>query len=141
MNRPSWLIFFIHSEEFYATHRLWYFICLVIIMFAAPALWPFIFVKLLPIVKIFVHPIKKPWDYVFGKRESYWIIVHLKEGSKVGGRFDTNSFASSYPAEEQIYIEEVWNLDQNGTFLEPIERSKGIIVLSTEILTNDLHLT
>jgi len=48
-------------------------------------------------------------------------------------KFDTNSFASSYPAEEQIYIEEVWDLDEKGKFIKPIERSKGIIISEKEI--------
>ena len=56
----------------------------------------------------------KPWDYVFSRRQAYWVIVHLRDGRKIGGRFDRKSFASSYPADEQIYIEEVWRLDEDG---------------------------
>jgi len=41
------------------------------------------------------------------------MIIHLKDGRRIGGRFDENSSASSFPAKEQIYIEEVWELDEN----------------------------
>jgi len=52
----------------------------------------------------------------------------------MGGRFDKRSFASSYPAEEQIYLEEVWNLSSDGKFETAVERSQGVIVSCSEIL-------
>jgi len=51
-----------------------------------------------------------------------------KDGRRIGGRYDTNSFTSSFPAEEQIYIEEVWKLGENGEFVSPIADSKGIMI-------------
>ena len=57
------------------------------------------------------------------------------EGQKNNwGRFDTNSFASSYPAKEQIYLEEVWELGEKGNFVKRIDRSKGIVILGDEIV-------
>lgn len=134
----SWLIILIHSGEFYIHHKVWYFILLLLIMLIIPALWPILFIKLStssPIAKYIVHPIRKPWDYIFRKKEDFWIIVHLKNGRKIGGRFGANSFASSYPAEEQIYLEAVWKLDENGKFIESVGRSKGILILGDEILS------
>lgn len=132
----SWLIILIHSENFYINHVIMYFFSIFFILFIAPILWPFFILKLFswkPIANLIVHPIQKPWDYVFGKKQPYWLIVHLKDGRKIGGKFDYNSFASSNPAEEQIYLEEVWKLDNDGKFLEPVERTKGIVILSAEI--------
>lgn len=132
----SWLIIFIHSENFYTTYIWWYFISIFLILFITPILWPFLILKLLSwelIAKFIVHPIRKPWDYVFGKKQAYWLIVHLKDGRKIGGKFDNESFASSNPAEEKIYLEEVWKLDEYGKFLESIERTKGILILAEEI--------
>ena len=95
------------------------------IMVGVSACWPFLFLRLStwrPIAKHLLHPIRKPWDYVFGKREPFWIIVHLQNGQKIGGRFGIGSFASSDPAHEQIYLEEVWVLDERGRFVSPVER-------------------
>jgi hypothetical protein len=134
----SWLIILIHSNKFFSEHLTWYFLALFIVIFVSPILWPVIFLKLAswaPFSKHIVHPIQKPWDYVFGKREVYWIIVHLRDGRKIGGKYDINSFTSSYPAEEQIYLEEVWELDEGGKFIKPIDRSKGIIIIGKEILS------
>jgi len=133
----SWLIILIHSKSFYDNYRVCYFLFLFLIMFVIPILWPFVFLKLsswTPIAKHVVrHPIQEPWDYVFARRQSSWVIVHFRDGRRIGGRFDTNSFASSGPAEEQIYLEEVWELDEKGRFIEPIERSEGIIILGEDI--------
>ncbi len=131
----SWLILIIHSNGFYKYHSFWYSFLLLFILLVAPIIWPFVIKKLRtwkPLAKIFLHPIGKPWDYVFGKKSSFWVIIHLKDGRSIGGKFDTESFASSFPSEEQIYLEEVWYLE-NKKFKNPIPRSKGIIVLKDEI--------
>jgi len=132
----SWLIILIHSDNFYSANKVIYFLFLFIIIFIIPIIWPLVFLKLSswhPISKRIIHPILKPWDYVFGKRQCYWAIVHLMNGKKIGGRYDKNSFASSYPAEEQIYLEQVWHLDDKGAFIKPVERSGGIIILGKDI--------
>jgi hypothetical protein len=131
-----WLIIFIHAGDFYHRHLIWYSLSVVVIMVVVPACWPLVFLRLSAwrrIARHFVHPIRKPWDYVFGKREPFWIIVHLQNGQRIGGRFDTESFASSDPADEQIYLEEVWVLDEAGRFLSPVERSRGIIIMKDVI--------
>jgi len=95
-----WLIIFVQQENFYQTHRFVYSLSVAAIMIVVPACWPLLFLKLSTwrrISKHFVQPIRKPWDYVFGKRDPFWVIVHLRNGQKIGGRFDTDSFASSDP--------------------------------------------
>jgi len=104
-------------------------------------LWPILVIKLLswkPALKYFNNPIPKPWDYVFLKREPYWIIIHLKDGKWIGGIYNKDSYASVYPIEEQIYLQEVWELDEKGKFIKPIERSKGIIVMRESISSVEL---
>ena len=131
-----WLIALIQSGGFYRSHFVLYSLSVAVIMVGAPASWPFLFLGLStwrPIAKHFVHPIRKPWDYVFGRRESYWIIVHLQNGQRIGGWFGIESFASSDPADEQIYLEEVWILDEAGRFVSPVERSRGIIIVKQQI--------
>jgi hypothetical protein len=132
----SWFIILIHSGNFYRDHRLWYLLALLIVIFVIPILWPIVLLKVLswsPIAKRVIHPILKPWDYIFGKRNAYWVIIHLQDGRKIGGKYDKNSFASSYPAEEQIYLEEVWELDEKSAFKKRIDRSNGIIILGKDI--------
>jgi hypothetical protein len=132
----SGLITIILTGDFYHKHFFLYWLSVFVIMVVVPAFWPAAFLKLTtwhPVGKYFVHPIRKPWDYVFRKRTRFWIIVHLKNGQKIGGFFGPESFASSNPADEQIYLEEVWALDEEGRFEHQIERSRGIIVMKDEI--------
>lgn len=79
------------------------------------------------------HPISKPWDYVFKQRKQYWVLIKLKNGEFIGGKYASASFTSSYPAEEQIYLEETWVLNKENMFERPVEKSAGIIIMSNEI--------
>src|ERR1017187_10130580 len=83
-------------------------------------------------------PEQKPWDFVFGQRNPYWIIVHLKDLRKIAGVYGGRSFASSNPAPPQIYLEEVWELDEAGHFIRAVEESEGILILESEILAVEL---
>jgi len=79
------------------------------------------------------HPTEKPWDYVFSQRKSYWVKVVKNDGTVIGGKFSENSFASSAPALEQIYLEESWVINDNGGFERVKNTSAGVIILSSEI--------
>lgn len=99
----SWLIILVHSNNFPEIYRAIYYSIIFLIFFIFPIIWPILLLRLLtwrPITKYFNSPIPKPWDYIFLKRESFWIIVHLKDGRKIGGMYDHDSFASLYPIEE-----------------------------------------
>jgi hypothetical protein len=125
----------IHSDDFQSDHPIWYYISALIILFIAPIVWPIFYKKIISMPflrRSILHPIQKPWDYVFGKKKPYWVIVHLKDGRRIGGAYSFNSFSSSYPAPEQIYLEELWQLDQDGRFIKKIERSNGIIISAND---------
>jgi len=79
------------------------------------------------------HPTQKPWDYVFAKRIPYWVKLTLKNGNKIGGRFAEKSFASSAPAEEQIYLEESWIVNDKGGLERPKKQTAGVLVNASEI--------
>jgi hypothetical protein len=86
-----------------------------------------------------LSPIKRPWDFVFNSRsDSYWVIVTFKSGEKLGGIYGGQSFSSAYPHKEQIYLQKIWVLHDDGTFAHEAEGSKGAIILSDEILTIEL---
>ncbi|MCD3202868.1 DUF6338 family protein [Clostridium botulinum] len=107
-------------------------ICLYIgyflVLVTMPILWPIIIKTVLnvPFVKNYILIIiPTSWDYIFSKRESYFILVHLKDSSIIGGLYKGNSYTSSYPNKQDIYIEEVWNVDENGNFKSKVPNSKG----------------
>ena len=87
-----------------------------------------------PVKRHLVSPWSTPWDYFFSKRQGRWVIVHPKDGRRIGGAYGGKSYVSSSPAEEQIYLEEVWTLGENGEFLGPVESTAGIIIFHDQIL-------
>lgn len=114
----------------------------LVAFFIAPIIWPFLYIKIIsykPISNFIINPILKPWDFIFKKKEPLWIIVYLTDGRLIGGLFQKKSNASSYPAEEQIYIEQVWELDDNNEFIKPIECSNGIIIFKDSILAMEFR--
>ncbi|HKR88901.1 MAG TPA: DUF6338 family protein [Phenylobacterium sp.] len=72
-------------------------------------------------------PHRFAWDNFFSRNEPCWIIVHLKSATLVGGYFGEESYATVEPESGHIYLEELWRLDGNGAFVEPIAASKGAL--------------
>lgn len=121
---------------------LLYYSFYVFVFFVAPIIWVLLW-KYLRTRDFFQrgapHPIAKPWDYVFSKRKPYWVKVILKNGTIIAGRYAENSFTSSSPAEEQIYLEETWVLNDKGGFVRAKNNTAGVIIFSSEITHIELR--
>lgn len=109
---------------------------LILGIFIVPAITPFLFLRLQNIKwfhdnMLLPHP--TAWDYIFNKRKSYWVILNLKSGDRIGGIYDVNSYTSAFPYEHDIYIEKIWELDEDGGFIQQIEQSAGMWVQGSEI--------
>lgn len=133
-----WPIFVFESHGYRNTSPNLTGVFYVFVLFVAPVSWACLFQKLRE-SKFFQgsmpHPTEKPWDYVFSRGESYWIIVTLKGGRRIGGLYSSKSFTSSSPSIEQIYLEEAWVINSKSGFDRKRVNSKGIMVLSPEIVT------
>ena len=80
-----------------------------------------------------VHPVPAAWDYVFPRIDrANWILITFHDGSFVGGFFGPKSFASSDPAERDIYIEQVFNVKEDGNW-EMGPSGKGILIKDQDI--------
>jgi hypothetical protein len=55
-------------------------------------------------------------------------VVVRKMAGLVGGVFSENSFASSYPDPEDLYLEEVWQVSDDGAFERAIPGTRGLWV-------------
>lgn len=105
-------------------------------MIIAPLVLPFILKKIrsMPFFhKYILRPEVSAWDYIFSSRQSYWIILHLKNGNNVAGVYSAKSFTSAFPHKQDIYLEELWQLDNNQKFLTKIPRSAGLWISVDEI--------
>jgi hypothetical protein len=130
-----WLMLLVESSKLPDVHLQLYYLFYVFVLFAAPVLWVILW-SWMRNWEVFrrnaPHPVDKPWDFVFRQNKEYWMIVYLKNGQAVGGKFSTRSFASSAPAEEQIYLEELWMV-QEGVLKRAIKGSAGALISASEI--------
>ncbi len=77
----------------------------------------------------YVDRMPSAWDFVMRQRRADYVRIHLKDGKGiVGGAFGNQSFGSLDPKRADIYLEQAWQLDDNGTFLKRIEDSRGLWV-------------
>jgi len=79
------------------------------------------------------------WDDFFAKRKDYWVIVTLKSGRKIAGKYAAKSYTSAYPAPKEIYLEEVWELKKDNTFGKKVNQTHGILITENEISTIEFY--
>lgn len=80
-----------------------------------------------------LHVIPTAWDYKFSRTAvPEWILVTFKDGSQVAGWFGSDSFASSETGERDLFIQEVYTINLEGSW-EPVEGSAGILIRQDEI--------
>lgn len=81
-----------------------------------------------------IHSTPAAWDYYFSKQEETWIIVTLKSGKIIYGKYSNKSFASSDPEERDLYIEQTYSVTDDLQWVED-KKSKGILISKEEIET------
>lgn len=79
-----------------------------------------------------VHVVPSSWDWKLGNMRGSWVLVTLKDHEKLAGFCGTRSFMSSDPAERDVYIEKVFNIDDMNVW-HPTEKS--VLICAGEIST------
>ncbi|MDR1230197.1 MAG: DUF6338 family protein [Spirochaetaceae bacterium] len=104
-----------------------YIISLVVVPVLLPIAWKFIlsckFIK-----KRIINPIPKAWDVFFRRRKPCFMIVHTKNRQVIGGLYAYDSATSSYPESQDLYLQEIWELDDEGKFVKQIDGTLGLLV-------------
>jgi Family of unknown function (DUF6338) len=129
-----WLFDFVLSAQL---PRFWWYLSWFVALVAFPAGWPILglWIRGHPKLAGKLHnPNPRVWDSLFQRGEHYWVIVHLNDGHRIGGVYSSRSFVSSSPAPPEIFLEEVWKLDDKGAFHSKIERTAGILISGKDIL-------
>lgn len=121
----------IHRGDFLEKHPYWYTAGLMVVLLAIPAAWPFLFQRLLRwqwLASKIQLPYPTAWDWFFERRERVFVLVQLRNGSRIGGYYGFQSYATSFPTEGEIYLEAVYRVDEDGKFKEPMSGSRGAII-------------
>jgi hypothetical protein len=71
-------------------------------------------------------------------QKSAWVIVTLKNGSRVYGLFDKNSFAGNDPDRRDLYLEATFRVLDNDEWA-PNQDTGGILILAEQIAMIDFR--
>jgi hypothetical protein len=139
----SWLVFILVGTRFAEAHPAWAALSWFLVLLIGPALLGaglgiaiqrdmfrplFARLRLQP-----VHVVPTAWDYQFGRlREAHWILVKLSSGGTVAGYFGPRSFASSDPEERDLFIEQVYQIDENSVW-HPMQEGHGTLIAKDQV--------
>jgi len=140
-----WLLFqgwYGHLSYF---HRFAELVIFVSFMLLAPFLTAIIFSKVInnsdhypwkAFQKVFkvrtVHPIPSAWDKTFMEIEDGWILVTLKDGTRIGGIWDEKANASSDPTERDLFLPRPYRVDTEGNWTET-PGSMGMLIKADQL--------
>lgn len=137
-----WPIYWVESANLRQSNQNLYAAFYVFVLLVAPIFWVVILTWLRSMdwfQRWVPHPTERAWDYVFGKRNTHWIVVTLKDGNRIGGLYGSNSFASSSPVPEQIYLEKSWEINDDGGFERERVNTAGVLIVQTDILKIEFY--
>jgi len=77
-----------------------------------------------------IHPVDSAWDFRFGSCGRCWVQVTLKDGTEWAGLFGSGSFASTDSSERDIYIEQVYSVDDEGAW---VSRTSGVLLSGDQV--------
>jgi hypothetical protein len=103
----------------------------ILTLVVLPAIWPFPalwLMRALQRANVILVTSRSAWDDVFLRDEPYFVIVHLKDGARVGGYYGSNSFAGLHPLSGHLYLEQLWYTDDQGRFTSAVQDSRGLIL-------------
>jgi len=126
---PIAIPFFVYG--WYKIHPLLLALFILLYSLVAPVFWPFLWSFLINkkcLYRFFQLPYATSWDYFVHQRKSCFMLIHLKDDSMIGGYYGQNSYASTSPDEQSVYLEKVYKIKPDGTFGEQIQDSFGLVI-------------
>jgi hypothetical protein len=85
-----------------------------------------------------IDPSPTSWNYVFSQGRAYLVRAKLRDGERIGGLFGPDSNASLYPEAQDPYLEQAWRLDEDGTLVEPVESTRGMLLRRDDVAVLEL---
>src|SRR5207249_735467 len=74
------------------------------------------------------------WDVAFSSQQQYFFVrAKLRSGKRVGGVFGQRSFASAYPEPQDLFLEQAWELAEDGSLLGRVPGSRGLFLRREDV--------
>lgn len=129
------LLVFLHRNEFPIHHPYWHAFAMMLVILIAPVFWPLLWSKVIRnknLMKHFHLPYPTAWDYFFDQRKPAFVLIHLKNGRKIGGYYGPNSYATSFPRDGDIFMEAAIRVNGIGNFEKIVENTMGVLIRKDE---------
>lgn len=65
-------------------------------------------------------PTPTAWDFASSRSGPGFVRILTKDGAWVGGYAGADSFLTSYPEPREVYLQEAWQMADDGTFEAPV---------------------
>lgn len=78
-------------------------------------------------------PTPTAWDKAFQARGPCFIRVLNKDGRWIGGYYGPGSYATSYPEDPEVFLEQAFEISDDGTFGEVVHGTSGVLINCREI--------
>lgn len=85
------------------------------------------------------HGVRSGWDEFFGSGRPALVRATLSDGRVVGGYFGDRSLAGYTQESQDLYLEERWELDEEGWFSQPAPESLGVWLPEGSIASVELY--
>lgn len=85
------------------------------------------------------HSATSAWNDIFGEQGPCLIRATLTDGRIIGGLYDQSSVAGYSEQVPDLYLSQRWDLDDDGWFLGPADRSLGIWLPSESIVSLEIY--
>lgn len=79
-----------------------------------------------------INHVPTAWDWKFGQTAEQFVLIALKDGTEFTGLLGPDSFISSNPGERDLYVQKLFERDDDGNWLET---EKSLYVSKDEIRT------
>jgi hypothetical protein len=79
-----------------------------------------------------IDPRPTAWDAAFGDIRECFVRVRTRDKTWYAGWFGGDSYASSWPDPQTLFVEVAYKVDENGTIGSPVESSNGAVIDCTD---------
>ncbi|WP_327634547.1 DUF6338 family protein [Kribbella sp. NBC_00482] len=73
------------------------------------------------------------WDSAFVRRSPCFVRARLKDGLWIGGWYGSESYASGFPHQADLFLQSAWQLDGSGHFEKKTEATGGMLIQASSI--------
>ncbi|MDX6522389.1 MAG: hypothetical protein QOF08_2994 [Gaiellales bacterium] len=85
------------------------------------------------------HQVETAWDCLFRSRKAFLVRAVLSDGRVIAGYYGSGSFAPYSAQAQDLFLETRWDLDDDKWFLRATEKSLGVLVSASAIVSMELY--